>query len=99
MATQPRVKDRPYNPHRVTIVKNGDDWEVTLPEEFAADPADALVGWDPDWSVYAGDYDAADPFHLSQCFTFEEACEFLRIAPTKVPMSDPRKSPIRHRHH
>lgn len=99
MTALPRIKDRPYSPHRVTIVKNGDDWEVTLPEEFAADPADALMGWDPAWSVYAGDYDAADPFHLSQFFTYEEACEFVRRVPEVARIGDPRRSPIRHRSH
>lgn len=97
MAARPRIKDRPYNPHRVTVVKNGPDWEVTLPEEFAANPADALTGWDPAVSKYAGDYDVADPFHVSQFFTFEEAHEFLRTAPNTVHMGDPRKSPILHR--
>lgn len=99
MATLPRIKDRPYDPHRVTVVKNGDDWEVVIPEEFAADPADALIGWDPARSHYAGDYDANYPFHLNQCFTFEEALEFLHSAPKEVRMSDPRNSPIRHRRH
>lgn len=97
MNALPRIKDRPYDPCRVTIVKGGDDWEVTLPEEFAANPTDSLVGWDPAQSVYAGDYDAADPFHVSQFFTFDEAREFLRRVPKETRIGDPRKSPIRHR--
>ena len=99
MASQPRIKDRPYNPHRITVRIDDDLWEVIIPEEFAADPADALIGWDPAVSAYAGDYDAADPFHLSHFDNFEEVREFLRLAPKRVRMGDPRKSPIRHRHH
>lgn len=98
MATLPRIKDRPFSPDRITIWKNGNEWEVCIPEEFAADPADALVGWDPEWSVYAGDYDADGPFHMSYFDVFEHVREFFTCITQETRFGNPRTSPIRRRY-
>lgn len=98
MALKLRIRDH-FDPSRIQVWKDrhGHMWNVTIPEEFAADPADALEGWDPAFSRDPSDYAAINEFGLSDWLTFEDAMEFLASVERTGRLVNPARSPIRRR--
>lgn len=71
-------------------------WQTWVPPTFAANPAEALTEWDPNYSTSPQDYDYLGIFGDCDWDTREEALAALQGAEQEGTFANPRTSPVDH---